>query len=247
MDFDERVRADTDSLVSVVYGLMKNMWHSLPVIAQSSDGHTMKAQSSVHGSFTDPGTGKITTGLMEIISDIPVHFAGGGGVTHTHPVKQGDEGILQLLSRPQDSWWQNGGSNNDPIDARMHDLSDARYIPGGRSNPRKMNPAPSASSGQARSDDGKHVVDYHPQNGITHASVMKVLSIVGGLGGSGTLHTIENIVANAAKGKVLLQTVKSAGIPPPGQMVIADAKLVVGEALPAISSLAQSIMSSILN
>ena len=245
MEITERIDDGTLSFEIAYSGAVRGVWKVIPIIAQQSDGHTMSAQAAVQPQWRKPD-GTHVPWPLSIFMDVPVHYPGGGGVSHTHPVKQGDEGLVVFTDRNQDSWYQNGGTNNPLVDDRAHHLADGRYIPGGRSLPRKMDPAPSTTSQQNRSDDGKHVMDLHPQNGITHASIEKVLSIVGGQQGVAILHTVQNIIANAAQGNVLLQTVKASGIPPPGQMVIADAKLVVGQALPAISSLAQSIMSSIL-
>lgn len=246
-DLRERISSSEYAVWEAIQGALKNVWHAMPAIIQkASDGHTAVAQSSIQGSFTDYDTGQTTYGPIAAFADMAVNFHGGGGVTHTHSVAVGDEGIALFMSRAYDMWHQNGGTNNNPIDARMHAHADGIWLSGIRSDPRKLNPAPSTTSDQIRSDDGNHVRDTHPQNGLTNASTVKHLNIVGGQNGTAILHTIQNIIANAAKGSVLLQTVKAQGIPPPGQLVIADAKLVATQALPAISSLAQSIMSSIL-
>lgn len=159
-------RDPEEDLRAALDGLRKHMWFSLPVIvAEDSDGHTVTLQSAIKGMTTDQN-GDVTNVELPLFKDVPVHFPNGGGLTLTHPVKKGDEGLIVFSSRPQDAWWQLGGVQK-AVDTRMHSLSDGRYIPGGRSNPRKLNPSPSKVSTQLRSDDGKHFVDVHPQNGIT--------------------------------------------------------------------------------
>ena len=67
--------------------------------------------------------------------DVPVSFPRGGGFAVTFPLKEGDEGIAIFSERCIDGWWQNG-SASAPLDFRLHDLSDAMFIPGVCSVPR---------------------------------------------------------------------------------------------------------------
>lgn len=190
----ERIANWQIAVKEAIRGELSKVWTAMPAISQQqSDGHTGQFQAAINGIQTlIDGTIK-NLGLPQSL-DAPIHFAGGGGVTHTHPVAKDDEGILLFMARAQDTWHQSGGTNNNPIDQRMFDLSDARYIPGGRSNPRKMKPAPSTSSSQVRSDDGNHVSDVHPKNGITHASTSKVATSAGsGSSQSQTFHTPTSI------------------------------------------------------
>jgi len=245
MDLRERIDAPDEALVAAIRGVLTQFWTSLPVIAQSSDGHTAVLQAAIKGKFVNPATGEVTTGHMAPFHDVPIHYPNGGGVSFTHPVSKGDEGIVTFLARPQDAWFQNGGTDNEPIDSRTHSLSDARYHAGGRSNPRKMSPAPSSSSLQARSDDGNHVYDVHPQSGLTAASSAKHATIVGGQSGSGTLHVPEKIIKNAKK--VLINTTQAPGIPPPGELTIAQKRLVATEPLPAMGKTSQTMLGNVLS
>ena len=61
--------------------------------------------------------------------DVPVSFPRGGGFAVTFPLKAGDEGIAIFSERCIDGWWQNGTAST-PLDFRLHDLSDAMFIPG---------------------------------------------------------------------------------------------------------------------
>nr|DAS26437.1 MAG TPA: baseplate protein [Caudoviricetes sp.] len=69
--------------------------------------------------------------------DVPVSFPRGGGFAVTFPLKAGDEGIAIFSERCIDGWWQNG-SASIPLDFRLHDLSDAMFIPGICSVPRAI-------------------------------------------------------------------------------------------------------------
>ena len=194
MDISERITDFTMAFHEAVQGILRETFTAVPVIAQSSDGHTVSAQAAMAVPVKLPD-GTVTNQSMPPFQDAPAHFPGGGGVSHTHPISSGDEGIMLIVDRNQDAWHQNGGANNAPVDDRAHHLADSRFIPGGRSNPRKMDPAPSSTSSQSRSDDGNHVHDVHPQNGVHLASTVKVAHTSGG---SSTFHTPDGIKANAA-------------------------------------------------
>ena len=171
MDYREFANDFEEALRAAVHGELKQTFFALPVIVtQASDGHTVQLKSAIKGSTRNPD-GTVTPVEYPLFQDVPVHFPGGGNVTTTHPVAVGDEGLIIFSSRPQDAWHQSGGVQM-PIDDRMHSMSDGRYIPGGRSNPRKLTGV-STDSHQTRSDDGNHVVDVHPQNGTSVSSTVK--------------------------------------------------------------------------
>jgi hypothetical protein len=237
---------DNSALREAVLGIIKHVWTSVPaIITKDSDGHIATAQSAIKAAIilTD---GTKQTVEMPLLDTSPVHFPGGGGVTHTHPVKKGDEGLVLFSTLPQDQWHKEGGVQ-DPIDMRRNHLSDSRWLPGGRSDPRKLNPPPSTTSQQNRADDGTHVWDLHPTNGLTAASKSKHLVIVGGSSGSGTLHTPGQILKNAAQ--VLINCVQQSPLPPPGNS-FANRKLIALKPIGATSSIGSTIasaMSSVLS
>lgn len=67
--------------------------------------------------------------------DVPVQFPRGGGFALTFPIKAGDEGLVVFSDRCIDGWFQSGKAGIPP-DHRLHDLSDAMFIPGISSLPR---------------------------------------------------------------------------------------------------------------
>lgn len=154
-------------VLSILDRRQSEMHTAMPVrVIKDSDGHTVGLQPLIKRVMKKPDG---STELIDYptISDVPVQFASGGGVTITHPIKEKDEGIAIISSRSFDNWLQSGGEQNQG-DARMHDMSDSFYIPGVRSNPRKLKNV-STTSTQMRSDDGKHFTELHPQNGIKHS------------------------------------------------------------------------------
>lgn len=111
-----------------------------------------------------------TAGWLDMpqIPDVPLHFPTGGGVTMTFPVKEGDEALAIISSRSKDTWQQQGGEQQQ-IDLRTHDLSNAFAMVGFKSQPAALENV-SSSSTQIRSADGKQVIDLHPSNGLKFTS-----------------------------------------------------------------------------
>lgn len=238
MENSERVDSPVDALTAAIHGVLKGVFFALPAsITKQSNGHTTQMVSTIKG-LIRAQDGSSSTTEITIMDDAPVHFAGGGGVTATHPVTTGDEGVAFFMSRPQDTWHQSGGIQ-DPIDSRMHDLSDGRFIPGGRSDPRKLSPAPSTTSHQTRSDNGQHVNDVHPTNGLTSTSTVKHVVTVGQ---SSTSHLPDKLIKVATK--LLLNCVPSGDIQP-GNITMANRKAIAPKPPPAIGPMANSISSAL--
>ncbi|MBP6018804.1 MAG: hypothetical protein KA735_04880 [Burkholderiaceae bacterium] len=68
------------------------------------------------------------------LGDVLVQFPESGGFAFTFPVEEGDEGLVVIADRCIDGWWQSG-QPSDPMDFRLHDLSDGTFIPGINSLP----------------------------------------------------------------------------------------------------------------
>jgi hypothetical protein len=66
---------------------------------------------------------------LPVLADVPVCFPEGGGFAFTFPIEEGDEGVVIIADRCIDGWWQSG-QPSDPLDFRLHDLSDGMFVPG---------------------------------------------------------------------------------------------------------------------
>lgn len=151
-DADEAQRVAADRHQSLI-------WTSMPVkVVEDSDGHTCKLQITIKGELYNTQSASLESVEIPQLGTVPIHFAAGGGLTITHPIKKDDEGMAAFQARCIDQWWQDGGVQSEPY-RRRHDLSDAMYIPGFRNKPRQLNPAPSVNSVQIRTDDGKFYVE----------------------------------------------------------------------------------------
>lgn len=150
-------QADTRLASSIMSALRVSM----PGIVQSFDPDTVTAvvQPAIKGYEPDSnGVSQSTT--LPLLVDVPVVFPRGGGCTLTFPVKAGDECLVIFSDRCIDFWWQNGGVQ-EPVDDRVHDLSDAFCIVGPQSQAQKISGI-STGTVQLRSDDGSTFFELNP-------------------------------------------------------------------------------------
>lgn len=139
---------------------------ALPGIVQSFDPDAVTAvvQPAIRSVETDNDDNRVTKNYPLLV-DVPVIFPRGGGCTLTFPVKAGDECLVIFADRCIDFWWQNGGVQ-EPVDDRVHDLSDAFCIVGPQSQAQKISGI-STSAAQLRTDDGAAFVEVAAGHAIT--------------------------------------------------------------------------------
>ena len=130
----------------------------MPGIIQSFDPDTVTCvvQPALKGAITD-ASGNVVSADYPLLTDVPVVFPRGGGVSLTFPVKAGDECLVIFADRCIDFWWQSGGIQ-EPVDLRQHDLSDAFAIVGPQSQANKISGI-STNSVQIRTDDGGSFIE----------------------------------------------------------------------------------------
>ncbi|MDU5474031.1 MULTISPECIES: Gp138 family membrane-puncturing spike protein [unclassified Pantoea] len=131
---------------------------AMPGIVQSFDPDKVTAviQPAIRYVETD-NDGNRSTKDYPLLVDVPVIFPRGGGCTLTFPIREGDECLVVFADRCIDFWWQSGGVQ-EPVDPRMHDLSDAFAIVGPQSQAQKI-AGISTSAVQLRTDDGASFVE----------------------------------------------------------------------------------------
>ncbi|EBG9599179.1 translation initiation factor IF-2 [Salmonella enterica subsp. enterica] len=150
-------QADTRLAGSVMSALRVSM----PGIVQSFDPDTLTAvvQPAIKG-YEPDSNGVNQSTVLPLLVDVPVVFPRGGGCTLTFPVKAGDECLVIFADRCIDFWWQNGGVQ-EPVDDRVHDLSDAFCIVGPQSQAQNISGI-STGAAQLRSDDGSTFFELNP-------------------------------------------------------------------------------------
>jgi hypothetical protein len=121
-------------------GHQARIWTAMPAIIQSIDltKNTCVCQIAIQGRYEDQD-GNLNWVNIGLLQDVPIVFPSAGGMSLTFPIAAGDEVLVVFASRCIDSWWQNGGFENKPIEYRMHDLSDGFAIPGPKSVPKAIN------------------------------------------------------------------------------------------------------------
>ncbi|AFN31186.1 translation initiation factor IF-2 [Klebsiella michiganensis] len=142
---------------------------SIPGIIQSfdSDAVTAVVQPAIKGAEQDESGAEVSVNLPLLV-DVPVVFPRGGGCTLTFPVKEGDECLVIFADRCIDFWWQSGGVQ-EPVDGRMHDLSDAFAIVGPQSQANKISGI-STKAAQLRTDDGSAFIEVSAGGAVTITS-----------------------------------------------------------------------------
>lgn len=172
----ERTEPIQAAIRDAIFQDRSELWTAMPAVvaADSPDGHTVSVQVTIMGKFPN-GDGTYSDKPRAQLIYCPLQFQQGGGATLTFPVKQGDEGIVLFAARCIDSWWQNGGVQPQS-EIRLHSIADGMFIPGIRSNPRKLANV-STTSAQLRSDDGQCYVEVVPGTHAINIITTKTVNI----------------------------------------------------------------------
>jgi hypothetical protein len=128
------------------------------------------------------------------LSNVPVLGYRGGGFSITLPIKAGDEGVVIFSDLAIDSWWQSGGTQNNQVERRRHDLSDGMFLPCGWSQPRVLSTY-NANSLEIRQDNGQclirvsgGVIYATPDNGTVQFQLSPgVITLTGAVSVTGSL------------------------------------------------------------
>ncbi|HBR3485109.1 TPA: hypothetical protein L9S60_005121 [Klebsiella pneumoniae] len=137
---------------------------ALPGTVESFDAETVTATIQLGILGLSDGESK----ALSVLNDVPVMFPRGGGCSLTFPVNKGDECLVIFADRCIDFWWQSGGVQ-EPVDERMHDLSDAFCIVGPQSQAKKIGGI-STSAVELRSDDGETKLSLNPASGAINGT-----------------------------------------------------------------------------
>lgn len=128
----DAINATPESAVDAqIFQAQKNIHTALPakIVSFNAERQTATLAIQITQLLTDGGTVQIPP-----LVDVPVSFPRGGGFAFTFPLASGDEGIAIFSERCIDGWWQSGKAS-EPLDVRLHDFSDAMFIPGICSTP----------------------------------------------------------------------------------------------------------------
>lgn len=134
------------------------VWTSMPGIVDSwnATDNTVEAHIAINGTIEGPD-GTYVNVPYPPLHKLPVHFPAGGNVLASFPIAKGDEIIINFAARAIDTWWQSGGVQN-PLELRMHELTDCYCIPCTWSVPNVPTNL-STTTAQLRSKDGSTYVE----------------------------------------------------------------------------------------
>jgi len=166
MDRRERLDDSVEAFRAAMEGSLAETWTTLPGIVQSydPDAMTVTVQPAIRGKIERPDGSMVSVDLPLLV-DVPVLYQGGGDFVITMPVAKGDECVVVFADRCIDGWWQSGGVA-DPLESRMHNLSDGFAFVGPYSQPRRIGNV-SSTDVQLRTKDGKASVTMQPDYTIT--------------------------------------------------------------------------------
>ena len=158
-DQRERVAEFQESIRAAILGLLAEAWTALPGIVQSFDPDEMTVQVQPAMQIrVRPEKGNPIWKKLPVLIHCPVVFPSAGGFALTLPIQNGDEVLIMFASRCIDAWWQQGGTDGQPPELRMHDLSDGFVIPGPVSKPQVLSNV-STSTAQLRTKDGNAYIE----------------------------------------------------------------------------------------
>lgn len=192
MQASERMNDFMLALDAATSGLQARLWTAMPGIVEAYDpeNQTATIQGAIKPQVLDATAGAWKDVTLPLFGKVPVAWPGGGGFSMSFPLKKGDEGIVLFAKNCLDAWWQSGGIQSQ-IEVRQHDLSDAMFVPGLRSVPRKLEPTPSATRVQLRADDGLVYIEMGGEPGAGTVAVVAPggISLTGPLTINGVLVT----------------------------------------------------------
>ena len=110
-------------------------------INTSIPGHVLKFDPATQLAEIQIGIKQVRTSSEQVaitpIIEVYVQFSGDDTFRFEHKIKEGTEGWLMFSQRCIDSWSDQGGVATNPI-LRFHDMQDACFIPGIRSQKNKL-------------------------------------------------------------------------------------------------------------
>ena len=127
-------RARNERLIRNAFGeLMKDVCTSIPGHVLTFDPLTQRAQVQIGILRVDVNDATFT---IPPIVEVPVHFPGGDFAIE-YQIDVGCEGVILFSQRCIDGWVQSGGVATNPR-GRFHNMQDAMFLPGFRSQPKVL-------------------------------------------------------------------------------------------------------------
>lgn len=130
---EPRIRTPTlaDVISTGINSSLMDVHTALPgkVEKYDKDKQTVNVKPLVQRSFPNDD-GETILEPLPIITDVPVMFPQANGFFISFPIVVGDFVLLVFAERSLDNYKTGNGADADPVDLRMHNLSDAVAYPG---------------------------------------------------------------------------------------------------------------------
>ena len=124
-------RARNEKLIRNAFGeMIKDVCTSVPGHVLTFDSLTQRAQVQIGILRVDVNDASFA---LKPIVEVPVYFPGGDFAIE-YQIDSGCEGVILFSQRCIDGWVQSGGVATNPI-GRFHNMQDAMFLPGFRSQP----------------------------------------------------------------------------------------------------------------
>ena len=160
------------------------------VVADNGDG-TAQVQVAILRQARDKNNNWQDITPAALIPKAVIVYPGSDDFIFTFPLKAGMSGLLVYCDRCVDAWWQSGGVQSQ-LEPRVHDATDACFIPGLKwkgKTPANIN----QNSAELRSFSGDTKITFDDTNGIVlttpnnvkiNGNLQVTGSITGGQGGA---------------------------------------------------------------
>lgn len=219
-DQREQIDDQLEGFRSALDAFGNGLWSALPAVIESFnplDG-TCTARPTIKTRWRTHD-GVIQWLTLPLLIYVPVFFMGGGGISTTFPVTEGDEALIVFADRAIDNWWVAGpGSVQDraqiPNEIRAHSLDDGFAFVGFRSRPRTL-PNINMAAAELRLDDGSASISL----GLDGAVIIKSLTGVTVHGDLAVQGAISSTVGISTQGVSLKTHVHAAGNPDTGPAI----------------------------
>ena len=128
------------------------------VVKYDESKQLVDCKPTVKRGYLDEGE-KQAVESLPVVTNVPVHFPGGGGFAFTFPIAVGDPGVLNFFECSVDRWLSGDGSEVDPEIYHAHARTDAYFTPGVRPTKAALKAASKSEAwiGTDGADDGSHV------------------------------------------------------------------------------------------
>lgn len=196
------------------------LWTAIPGIVESVNLATLtcEVQPAIQGVVTDENGVKTYVNLPLLIH-VPIMFPACGGFIMSMPLAKGDEVLVVFASRCIDSWWQNGGFENIPMEDRKHDLSDGFAFPAQMSQPKveaAYDGGLSSANARLSKADGSCYLEITPSGAVNIVAPGGV-NVTGNLVVSGSINAASVTASGEVTGNAIpLSTHKHTGVTPGG-------------------------------